>query len=259
MEQLVMNLAINAADAMPDGGTLTIATRRTDDQVRLEVEDTGTGMDETTRLRIFEPFFTTKEPGRGTGLGLATVYGIVQQSGGDIEVQSALGQGTRFVVRLPAIEPLPSDVPARSPTAQAEGSAETILLVEDEEAVRRGLERLLRLHGYRVLSASNAEAALDVVRHRDEPIPVLLTDVVMPGMNGRELASRLEAMGERMRVVFMSGYANDPELEALVRSGRAAFLQKPFALDALLGALRVACNQAASSLDEAEREEASRS
>jgi len=241
MEQVVINLVVNARDAMPDGGQLEIETSNVDlDQayvhehvessagphVRLSVRDTGTGMDEATRSRIFEPFFTTKEVGKGSGLGLAMVYGIVRQSDGHIVVHSAPGRGTSFDVYLPRT----SHQPARE--AEARGAppsrgTETILLVEDEPLVRDLAGHVLRRLGYRVTEATNAEEAIALVEERGVTPDLLVSDVVMPGLGGRELATRLRAQLPALAVLLMSGYTTDVALRDTT-DAQTAFLQKPF-------------------------------
>jgi two-component system, cell cycle sensor histidine kinase and response regulator CckA len=238
LEQILMNLVINARDAMPDGGTLLIGTANADPPsewnqppdrcVMLSVQDTGVGMDDDVRSHIFEPFFTTKEMGKGTGLGLATVYGIVKQSGGYITVESSPGKGATFRVYFPRIQGL-ADQPKRSPRlSPARTRAATILLVEDELAVRRLASKLLRQQGYTVLEAANGLEALRLASDQKQPIHLLLTDVVMPGMSGPELALHLGQEQPDMKVIYMSGYAD----EALGNHGILAegmdFLQKPF-------------------------------
>jgi signal transduction histidine kinase len=233
MEQVIMNLAVNARDAMPGGGRLRLATVLEGGFVRLLVEDTGEGMDEATLARIFEPFFTTKERGKGTGLGLATVYGIVVQSHGEITARSAPGKGSVFEIRLPASEePLP--VEGSVVTSPGTGTSHTILLVEDEDGVRTLFADVLRRAGYAVHTAEDPEAALRLA----EGLPVLdllLTDVVMPRMSGRQLAQRLEGSRPGLRVVYMSGYT-DHILES--EQGGWDFLQKPCSLDALQKKIR---------------------
>ncbi|HEX8851011.1 MAG TPA: ATP-binding protein [Gemmatimonadaceae bacterium] len=231
LEQVIVNLAVNARDAMPNGGVLTIATEHgggaDSGLVRLVVRDTGTGMSEATRARIFEPFFTTKEPGKGTGLGLSTVYGIVAQSGGRIEVESALGAGTTFAVMLPAGE---SAAPAERNEATASPpprGTETVLLVEDEATVRDLAERALRTQGYAVLVAENGAAALDIARGVPGVIDLLVTDVVMPGMSGPMLVTRLAALHPAIRVLYVSGYADDT-IASYRLDPTSAFLAKPF-------------------------------
>jgi two-component system, cell cycle sensor histidine kinase and response regulator CckA len=223
LEQVIANLGVNARDAMPRGGTLTITTTNVTGRgvtapadeglsaagplVSLAVTDTGIGMDDEVRGRLFEPFFTTKELGRGTGLGLATVYGIVRQSGGHIQVRSRPGEGSSFTVYLPRAE---APRPARGALAAAapvSGGSETVLVAEDEEAVRHLVCRVLRAKGYRVLEARHAEAALDLAAATAEPIDLLVSDLVMPGLGGRALADRLLNLRPALRVLFITGYA----------------------------------------------------
>jgi PAS domain S-box-containing protein len=253
LEQVILNLAINARDAMPRGGLLTIETANIDllepcdrqfvtiplgRYVTLAVRDTGCGMDAETRSRIFEPFFTTKAPGIGTGLGLSTVYGIITQSGGYVHVDSAPGQGTTFTIYLPRVEAL-IDRPALPPadTKVPQGS-ETVLVVEDEDGVRELVQSILRAAGYTVLAASNGEEALRTCAQHDGAIDLLLTDVVMPGLSGPDIARHIQALRSMIKVVYMSGYAAD----ALGRHGvldlDTAFLQKPFAPDTLVRKVR---------------------
>ena len=253
LEQVIVNLVVNARDAMPRGGKLTIETANADlDEayaqrhaairpgryVMVAVSDTGTGMDEATAGRVFEPFFTTKETGKGTGLGLSTVYGIVKQSGGNIWVYSEPGKGTTFKVYLPRVEDVVTEGAPRLADSSPARGTETILLVEDEEAVRTLSRRILEKHGYRVLEAGSGPAALEVLRAVTERVHMLLTDLVMPDMTGTELASRLKADHPEIRVLFMSGYTDD----AVVRSGLLepgrAFLQKPFTPVVLLRKVR---------------------
>ena len=238
VEQILLNLAINARDAMPDGGYLVIETANSeppgewkqppDRCVMLAVQDTGIGMDESIRSRIFEPFFTTKELGKGTGLGLATVYGIVKQSGGYITVESAPGDGSVFRVYFPRIHGL-ADQPRRSPRLNP-GRAGTgnILLVEDELAVRRLASRLLRQQGYTVMEAANGLEALRIASNEKQPIHLLLTDVVMPGMSGPELALHLGREHSSMKVIYMSGYADEAVGSPAALAEEMEFLQKPF-------------------------------
>ncbi|HWA17147.1 MAG TPA: ATP-binding protein, partial [Gemmatimonadales bacterium] len=210
MEQVLLNLAVNARDAMPDGGRLTIETSNVQSpegaMVRVRVQDTGTGMSEEVRAHLFEPFYTTKEVGKGTGLGLATAYGIVRQSGGNITVVSAPGQGSTFTIDLPMVRGEPAPVEPVV-TVAPRGGNETILLVEDEESVRSLTRRVLELQGYRVLSAASGEGALALSRSSSERIHLLLTDVVMPGISGPKLAELLLAERRGVRLIYMSGYA----------------------------------------------------
>jgi signal transduction histidine kinase/CheY-like chemotaxis protein len=234
LDQILVNLAVNGRDAMASGGVLTLATHIVGDNVRLSVCDNGTGMDDETRLKIFDPFFTTKEPGRGTGLGLSTVYGIVQQAGGAIDVESTAGTGTTIHIVLPRTD--------RAPEATADDSlerptgAETILLVEDEDVVRRLVAQSLESFGYRVISAAAPGEALAAAAL--EEFDLLVTDVVMPEMNGRELAELLAETRPGLRVLYTSGYASHVLLEDGVLKETTSFLQKPFALAELARRVR---------------------
>ena len=195
--------------------------------VRLTVSDTGHGMDATTRARVFEPFFTTKPPGQGSGLGLATVYGIVKQSGGYIWIYSEVGQGTTFKIYLPEYTGPVSELPPVAPPLSPRG-AETILVVEDEAAVRRMAGRALAAQGYAILEAENGAEALELLAHAQGPVDLVLTDVVMPIINGRELAERLAAERPGLPVLFMSGYTDDDVVRRGLLVPGAPFLQKPF-------------------------------
>jgi two-component system cell cycle sensor histidine kinase/response regulator CckA len=225
LEQVVMNLAINASDAMELGGRLTIATASRAEQVRLIVSDTGSGMDAETRAQIFEPFFTTKEEGKGTGLGLSTVFGIVHQSGGRIAVNSELGRGTTFTIDLPRGAAAPPEGADGSPHAVNGGGSESILVVEDDEAIRALVRGVLEASGYDVRVAAEAEEAL-----AGPDADLLVTDILMPGMNGRDLAARILERAPGTRVIFISGYTGD-QVE-LVENAR--FLAKPFTPSELL-------------------------
>ncbi|OQX18606.1 MAG: hypothetical protein BWK76_07060 [Desulfobulbaceae bacterium A2] len=250
IEQVIVNLAVNARDAMPTGGSLTLTT--THEQVEeaqavglgglkpgvyavLTVSDSGQGMDAETQVHIFEPFFTTKEAGKGSGLGLATVFGIVRQSGGGIQVVSAPGEGTTFRAFLPLVtEDAP--VPPPAPPAAGQGAGETILVVEDEEALRRLIVRMLRMARYEVLEASDGESALALCKRHRHEIALVLSDVVMPRMGGLELGQRLGQQYPEMRVLYMSGYPKaPPECEAI---GGVAYVQKPFSSVGLLSKVR---------------------
>jgi hypothetical protein len=242
IEQVVMNLVVNARDAMPLGGDLVIATRNirtlTGRYVCLVVSDTGEGMTDEVRARVFEPFFTTKPQGQGSGLGLATAYGIVEQANGQIRVDSTLGKGSSFSVILPAIdadEVTPPFLPRQRPRGN-----ETILLAEDEDAVRRLVQRALELHGYSVLPARSGEEAEQIERSHGGPIHLLVTDVVMPGMGGRELADTVKSRRPQLKVLYMSGYTNDEVVRHGVILARDTFLQKPFTPTSLVAKVRAA-------------------
>jgi len=230
LQQVLMNLAVNARDAMPHGGRLTIETGETNTEppfIMVAVADTGEGMDEATQRRIFDPFFTTKGAGKGTGLGLSTVYGIVSQSGGKITVRSGKAEGTTFLIHLPrthrAVEPV-----AHTSLSGDIGGHETILVVEDQADVRSFACRSLQNFGYRVLEASGADDALRIAARDGDSIDLLLTDVVMPGMNGVELSRKLRAQYPRMKVVYASGYADSVMLRHGVTDTGAAFIPKPY-------------------------------
>jgi PAS domain S-box-containing protein len=242
LEQVVMNLALNARDAMTDGGQIVIAVENVNvsgaEAVVLTVTDSGCGMDDTTLSHIFEPFYTTKEEGRGTGLGLAMVHGIVEQSRGSISVQSTPGRGTSFRVSLPRAHAAPAaSEPAAAPAA-ARARAETVLLVEDEPSVRTVAREVLRREGYEVLVAARGDEALDVAARHPHLIHLVLSDVVMPGLNGPDLWARLSASRPDAKVLFMSGYVDNAVVRHRIQEAGLPFLQKPFSLAALADAVR---------------------
>jgi len=252
MSQILMNLSANARDAMPHGGTLTIALQQNDPAdlpagapgrlqtgpvVRLTVSDTGLGMDEQTRQRLFEPFFTTKEHGQGTGLGLATVYGIVQQSDGYIDVRSEPGQGSAFHIYLPLLEGAAEELPATM-LAGAKGGSETILVVEDQEDLRRLVSTVLQSKGYRVLDAVDGRNALQVAKDSTETIDLLLTDVIMPDLTGKQVADQILRSRPEIRVLFMSGYPGDVIARKGVLDRGIFYLPKPFTIEALSAKVR---------------------
>jgi CheY-like chemotaxis protein len=206
--------------------------------VMLSVGDTGDGMDEETKSHLFEPFFTTKEPGKGTGLGLPTVYGIAKQSGGDIDVHSEVGKGTTVRVYLPQVEEAGVEVALKTPVRRPLGGTETVLLVEDEVGVRKLFQEILRRHGYTVLEARDSQDAVMIGAEHPGPIHLLLTDVVMPQMSGGELAKRIRGMRPALRVLYVSGYADDASLRREAPDLGGAFLQKPFTPEVLLRTLR---------------------
>ena len=257
-EQVLMNLVVNARDAMPDGGQLAIESDNVElheaeasstgaaagGYVRVVVTDTGAGMDEATCARAFEPFFTTKPKGKGTGLGLSTVFGIVRQSGGYVRLRSALGRGTSVEVAVPQTERVAQRARSTRIPLSMVGGGETVLLVEDEEPVRKLVEKLLRRQGYAVLAAANAGEAL-LLAEQAERLDLLLTDVVMPMMDGRQLAARLRGEHPRLPVIFMSGYHEDDVLSDLVASADVAYLEKPIRRDVLVRKLREVLDAAA--------------
>jgi CheY-like chemotaxis protein len=247
-----MNLVVNARDAMPRGGKLTIETcnvaldeafvrehlgTEPGRYVLMAVSDTGIGMDRATRGRVFEPFFTTKAPGEGTGLGLSTVFGIVQQSGGGVWVYSEPDQGTTFKVYLPRVDgELDSTTPSQAPAALR--GSETVLLVEDEAQVRAIARRILERNGYHVLAPGGAEEALRVAEEYSETIDLLVTDVVMPRLSGAELATRLLQKRPTLKVLYVSGYTDGGIGAHGMLEGGVSFLQKPFTSDSLAGKVR---------------------
>lgn len=268
LEQVLLNLTVNARDAMPDGGRLLVETSnflmdevfvrkypypvQTGNYVLLKVSDTGTGMDAATQARMFEPFFTTKEKGKGTGLGLSTVYGVVKQTGGYIDVSSEVGVGTTFWIYLPCVDaPVAANAPVLVESSQA--ATETILLVEDDASLRLLTCNLLRLLGYIVLEAENGTHALEVARETKREIHLLLTDVVMPGLGGRGLAKEFAKLRPRTKLLFMSGYTGQAVGESGSFGAGTFFIQKPFTRESLARKVREALNAGITALPEIAR------
>ncbi len=250
-DQVLVNLVVNARDAMPQGGSVRIETQRVQLQqkltnrfvdlpagnyARLRIADTGEGMDNEALARIFEPFFTSKDEGKGTGLGLSIVYSIVDQSGGQIDVNSAPGEGTTFDIYLPLCKkaPISQRHPPKRRRKKAVRNSGIILLVEDEDTVRNLVQRMLTDQGYDVLSANKGEEALALAKEHNDHIDLLLTDVIMPGMSGHQLAQTLGPQRPDMRILYMSGYTDDDVLRYGIKQGKVPFLQKPFSPDDLV-------------------------
>lgn len=255
MEQILVNLVVNARDAMPNGGKLTIRTTNEilansytqhhvdlspGEYVCLSVTDTGTGMSEEVKGRIFDPFFTTKEPGKGTGLGLATCYGIVKQNNGHIDVESELGKGTTFRIYFPCVSSRREQKAQQEKAGKLPKGSETILLVEDEPAVRQIVTELLEQQGYSVITAENGEDALRLLSVSKTPdtIDLMLTDIVMPRLTGTALADQVKSLYPQVKVVFMSGYADESLTKKQVLNGANSFIQKPFTLEVLAKKIR---------------------
>jgi PAS domain S-box-containing protein len=257
LEQIIVNLVVNARDAMPGGGTVRVCTGTAASDtngipgecVTLSVADSGVGMDEQTRARIFEPFFTTKEQGKGTGLGLSTVYGIVKASGGDIEVQSALEEGTEFQLRFPCVGDEVATASVETLTPDAGRGSETVLVVEDEEPLRRLTRRILESRGYTVFDAADGEEAIRTLASVSSHVDLVLTDVVMPGMSGRELVECLLPVYPWLRVLFMSGYTEDMMLQHRVAELGITVVEKPFTRDDLARAVRNALDRAVETIE----------
>jgi len=260
IEQVVMNLVVNARDAMPEGGRLTIETANVEigqeltggsiqlapgRYVMLAVSDSGIGMTPEVRARAFEPFFTTKEVGQGTGLGLSTVHGIVTQSGGSIDIYSEAGHGTTFKIYLPLAESQSSTVSAQAEAAEPPRGGETILIVEDEIGVRHVVAHSLELLGYNVIEASDGTEAIAIAERSEQSVDLLITDVVMPAMNGTELAQRVASLRPGLRVLLMSGYADRALIHRGLREQNGSFLQKPFTPEALATKVREVLDRAA--------------
>ncbi|HSL50020.1 MAG TPA: ATP-binding protein, partial [Candidatus Deferrimicrobiaceae bacterium] len=253
MQQVLMNLAVNARDAMPSGGRVRLSVRDVEvdeaaalhqsnlppgPYVALAVSDTGTGMSEETTAHIFEPFFTTKDQGKGTGLGLSTVYGIVEQSRGHIQVQSELGRGTTFTIHLPRVEEPLASGPPTDAARRLRTTSRTVLVVDDEPEVLELATEILRRVGYSVLEAADGAAALEVARRHEGRIHLLVTDMVMPGMSGRDLAERLRALRDALPVLYISGYVQDASARAALASEHSAFVAKPFTPELLTDRVR---------------------
>ena len=243
MHQVLMNLVVNARDAMPRGGTLTIETKNAvigtvESCVYLGISDTGTGMADEVKQHLFEPFFTTKDEGRGTGLGLATVYGIVRQNEGRIEATSTLGQGTAFHIYLPRIQPGLLEQPEASAPAVSLRGSETILVVEDQDAVRDLVRNILESYGYHVLQASSGPAAIALAERYPSIIHLLLTDIVLPIMDGRMLAERLKLVRPETKVLFVSGYPEELIGGQRTLESDLAYLPKPFTSEVLATRVR---------------------
>ena len=273
LEQVLMNLVVNARDAMPNGGTLIIETAQVElaktplyhvdplppgPYVKFSVGDTGSGMDRDTQAHIFEPFFTTKEEGKGSGLGLSTVFGIVTQSGGAIDVSSRVGQGTRFDIFFPRVAPEAHPESSPQATAQPVGGHETILLVEDDASVRILLRDALRKLGYRVLEAKQGLEACLLASQELDRLDLLLTDMVMPGMGGRELAQHLMTIKPDLRILFMSGFTDDVGILAGHEHGTSGFLQKPFTPELLARTVRKILDAPLNALPQSAAKRASR-
>jgi CheY-like chemotaxis protein len=253
MQQVLMNLVVNARDAMPNGGRIGLSIRDVEvdeaaalhqtnlppgPYVALAVSDTGTGMSAETAAHIFEPFFTTKEQGKGTGLGLSTVYGIVEQSKGHIQVQSELGRGTTFTIHLPRVEEPLAGGPSADAARRLRTTSRTVLVVDDEPEVLDLATEILKRVGYTVLVATDGAAALEVARLHEGEIHLLVTDMVMPGMSGHDLAERMRALRAALPVLYISGYVQDAAARAALASERSAFVGKPFTPEFLTDRVR---------------------
>lgn len=254
IEQIILNLGTNAADAMPHGGTITISTGNVElhDEpamdstqpplsgkfVEIRFSDTGQGMDETTKAQIFTPFFTTKQAGKGTGLGLASVYGIVKSNGGSIRCDSQLNEGTTFKIYFPAAS-LPSKHPPPSTkTIGLSQGSETILMVDDEHSIIDFVSKALNMFGYTFLSANTGETALEIIEKKDQPIDLILLDINMPGMGGYQCLKRIKQIAPHLKVIISSGYTDDPHIDTCMELGALSFLKKPYKVPALMALLR---------------------
>jgi CheY-like chemotaxis protein len=275
IEQVLMNLVVNARDAMPEGGKIIFETKNVcldeadgqqhpvaqpGEYVMMVVSDTGIGMTPEIRDRAVEPFFTTKEVGKGTGLGLATVHGIVKQANGDISIHSELGQGTTFRIYFPRVDE-PAEAAVHAEVQIPLGGTETILVLEDEATVRDIIRDSLETFGYKVLEAADPQEALDVARVHDDEIQLLLTDVILPGIGGREAAKRMTALRPGIKVLFMSGYTDDAIAHHGVLAPNVAFIQKPFGPMALARKIQevLSAETANAPIEEGDRDAAARS
>jgi CheY-like chemotaxis protein len=253
MEQVIMNLVFNARDAMPGGGDLTITTANTildeawvrlypgvrpGPHVVLAVRDTGHGMDEDTQARMFDPFFTTKDRNKGTGLGLSTVYGTINQSGGTVTVSSKPGEGTTIQIFLPRVEEIIQAVEQTEEAPKASNGEETILVVEDDDAVRRMTREFLTIKGYTVKEARSGAEAIEFLGNHKESVDLVLTDVIMPGMKGRELGGRLAALRTDIKILYMSAHTEDTVMDLDMIAPGTAFIEKPFSPEELASKVR---------------------
>jgi CheY-like chemotaxis protein len=251
MQQVLMNLCVNARDAMPGGGELKITTTRLDTPdaflrsipegkggpfVRIDIADTGIGIDRAIRGKIFDPFFTTKEKGKGTGLGLATVYGIVKNHNGFVNVESEMGAGTTFSVYIPAVDKRPAQV--QEIASRPPGGKETVLVVDDEETIRELVKDILEEIGYSVLTAGNGFEAVEIYRERIGKIGLVILDMTMPGMGGRETFEKLRELNPRVRAILSTGYSEDERARQMLAMGVKAFVQKPYRIDDLASTVR---------------------
>jgi CheY-like chemotaxis protein len=253
VEQIILNTATNSRDAMPEGGLLKIQIYKSwldedycvlrpgcepGEYVCIAVSDTGIGMDEETKEHIFEPFFTTKQRGEGTGLGMSMLYGLITQHGGSVDVYSKPGEGTTVRMCFPAVKEPPSDRVPRERLSKLPGGTETILVVEDDMAIRRATVRTLEGHGYRVLAAADGEEGLELFRAHESEIALVLTDIVMPKLGGRELYEALKGEGKRVNVMFVSGYSSKDVVESKVLPSEVPLLNKPWTIPDLLARVR---------------------
>jgi CheY-like chemotaxis protein len=258
LDQILINLVINACDAMPKGGKLTIETANVDldeeyakthfgiqpgSYVMLAVSDTGTGIDKEVLPHIFEPFFTTKPVGKGTGLGLATVYGVVQQSGGEIFVYSESDQGSTFKIYLPRVESGTPSQPEAKSRSEILGGTETVLVVEDDKGVRGAIVAILKKRGYKIIEAPSGKEAIGLLTRQKEPIALMITDVVMPEMSGKQLADQVRTLRPEIKILFLSGYTENVIAHHGVLEPGINFLAKPFSIQSLTKKVREVLDQ----------------